>query len=92
MLKAIKPRIEPGVARRLIKSNVERAATVVPLTVEDYGQVIRQMSELGVSGGAIYDGLIAHASRKASADRLLTFNTAHFNRVWPEGREIITSP
>jgi hypothetical protein len=50
------------------------------------------MADLGIVGGAVYDGLIVGAARKVGVNRLLTFNIRDFLRVWPEGREIITDP
>jgi len=47
---------------------------------------------MGLSGGIIYDALIARAAEKAGAERLLTFNESDFRRVWPEGASILLSP
>lgn len=57
----VRPRIAPGTALRLIALNVERRAKVVSLTPTDYGAVIRRMAELGLTGGSVYDALIARA-------------------------------
>jgi len=50
------------------------------------------MADLGLSGGIIYDALIAKAAQKHSVDRVLTFNTEDFKRVWPEGENYIAIP
>jgi predicted nucleic acid-binding protein len=47
---------------------------------------------MGLSGGVIYDALIAHAAEKVGAERLLTLNGADFRRAWPEGESIIHAP
>ncbi len=86
------PRTTPGTARRLIRENVEHPASIVPLTARDYAAVLNDMGELGLSGGVVYDALIARAARKASADRLLTLNPDDFRRVWPDGTDAITGP
>ena len=88
----MRPRITTGTAARLIRDNVETPATIVPLSTADYRSVIRDLSERGIAGGSIYDALIAKAARKSSADRLLTFNPEDFERVWPEGAELIHVP
>ena len=41
---------------------------------------------------AIYDAVIARAAEKERVDRLVTFNTAHFLRVWPAGATRIVAP
>ena len=50
------------------------------------------MSALGLSGGVVYDALVAQAARKAQVDRLLTLNEADFRRVWPDAAARIAPP
>lgn len=50
------------------------------------------MANLGLSGGSVYDALIARSAQKSQVDRLLTLNVDDFKRVWPEGIEKITLP
>ena len=54
--------------------------------------MLLRLAELGLAGGAVYDGLIAFAARKAGADLLLTLNVEHFRRFLPEGVPDIVSP
>jgi predicted nucleic acid-binding protein len=86
------PRPTPALARRLVYENVERGARVVPLSRRDYSAVLRDMADLGLSGGVVYDALVARAAQKAKVDRLLTLNPGDFRRVWPAGERIIASP
>jgi len=88
----VSPRITPGLALRLIRESVEPAASVISLSSSDYLTTIKRMSELGISGGAIYDALIVRAAQKAEADRVLTFNVSDFKRIWPEGAAHIAAP
>ena len=88
----VSPRILPGEARRLIHDSVEKAAEVVSLSARDHRDVLTDLSERGLSGGIVYDALVCKAAQKANARRLLTFNVAHFQRVWPEGAAIIQAP
>jgi predicted nucleic acid-binding protein len=88
----VSPRIMPATARRLIRENVEDSAEIVALSPRDYRDVLTMMADLGLSSGAVYDALICRAAQKAEARRVLTFNIAHFRRVWPEGGSIIQAP
>jgi predicted nucleic acid-binding protein len=88
----LSPRIAPGLARQLVRENLLSAARVVTLSARDYAAVIDDLGDLGLSGGTVYDALIARAARKAKADRLLTLNPKHFARVWPGGEERIHVP
>jgi len=90
----IKPRIPPSVAWRLIHENIdiESTAKIISLTPAEHISTIRRMSDLGMVGGAVYDALIAKVAQKSSVERLITLNTEHFRRVWPEGKKIIFLP
>jgi len=88
----VKPRISPLVAHRLIDNNLQALARIVPLTIADYWNTIQRMTEMGLSGGTVYDALIATVARRLSVDKLLTLNTDDFRRVWPEGKQVITTP
>jgi predicted nucleic acid-binding protein len=88
----IRPKITPGVARQLIYNNLEAIARIVSLSASDYRSVIKRMGDLELSGGIIYDALIAKAAQKSRVDRMVTFNPDDFKRVWPEGTAHITVP
>ena len=87
----VSPRLSPGTVWRMIHENVEREARVIPLSAADYAGVLKNMSERGLSGGAIYDALIARSAQKAGT-RLLTLNIEDFRRVWPDADQRVTAP
>jgi predicted nucleic acid-binding protein len=86
------PRITPGAARRLIHDNVETTARVISLSSQDYVSVIKNLSDLGLSGGIIYDAMIIRAAQKANINKILTLNVNDFKRVWPEGEPRFVAP
>ncbi len=86
------PRIKANEALQLIQDNVSSVATVVTLGGDDYVSLIEQLAQLNVSGGAVYDGVIAKAAETAGVDRLLTLNRPHFQQVWPTGASKVISP
>ncbi len=87
-----RPRIAPGVAARLVRENVAAAAEVVALSGADYESAIQATAEMSLSGGVVYDALIARAAQKAKVAKLLTLNPRDFLRVWPAGAGIVASP
>lgn len=87
----ISPRISPALAQQLIRENLKEFA-VIPLLAEDYQRVIEQLVTLNLTGGAIYDALIAQAAIKASINRLLTLNPDHFSRLGNEIAQLILVP
>ena len=88
----IKPRISPAVVWRLIQENIEVVSKIISLTSSEYSAVIKRLSASGLKGGIVYDALIAKVAQKAGVKRLLTFNSDHFKRVWPEGENVIVTP
>ncbi len=87
-----RPRLSPTDAWRLVQENVVASAHLIALSPSDYSKTLQRVAERGLSGGVIYDALIARAAEKAGADRLLTLNTADFRRVWPESEAILLAP
>jgi predicted nucleic acid-binding protein len=86
-----KPMIGPQDARRLLETNLV-AFEKIPLTEQDYFAVIARLEALQFSGGAIYDALIAQAALKAKAERLYSFNSAHFVRLGADVAQLVTEP
>jgi predicted nucleic acid-binding protein len=86
------PRIRPDLAHRLIVENIESSMEAVELSAADYRSVLGEVKALGLTGGIVYDALIAFAAHKAKVDRLLTFNVSDFKRVWPECADRIIAP
>jgi predicted nucleic acid-binding protein len=86
------PRISPAAAARMLQENVIASASVISLSASDYTGLIVELSQRGVSGGAVYDAIIAKAAELAQVDRLVTLNEPHFHHVWPSGSGCIVSP
>ena len=87
-----RPQLSPTVAARLVRENVVAAARIVALSASDYDAVIGTMAGLSLSGGVIYDALLARAASKAGAERLLTLNPRDLLRAWPAGSAVIAAP
>jgi len=79
-------------AVRLLRENIEAVADIVSLTKGEYLQVVTGMAELGLTGGVVYDAIIAEAAKKSNCEAILTLNRRDFVRVWPEGEGRIVEP
>ncbi len=88
----VRPKLTPALARRLIRENVERHATIATLTATDHRAVLDDLAERGLSGGVVYDALIARAAARSGVDRLITLNGRDFRRAWPEGEGRVIEP
>lgn len=84
-------RISPATVDRLLTENLTQF-TRVSLTAEDYQAAIRKVVQLNISGGGIYDALIAQAALQANVDSLLTFNDRHFVRLETEVARLVQIP
>lgn len=85
------PRLRPHQVNQIIRENLD-GFRVITLSVRDHRAVLQQMESLELSGGAIYDVLIARAAIKAGADRLVTLNARHFNRLGDDVATIVWVP
>ena len=72
-------RILPEQARLLVEESVAGSLEVVPLTAEDYLQVLGDVARLGLASGAIYDALHARCAQKMMVDQILTYTCAISN-------------
>ena len=88
----IKPRISPPIAWSMISQNVIPHARFETLPVAEYQSLVQKLSQAGLGGGIVYDGLIARVAELAGVDLLVTFNVSHFLQVWPAGAGRIVSP
>lgn len=64
----------------LFLAQTRERLTLVTLTGAEYYNVIEQASARGITGGAIYDALLAGCALKARAEILYTWNVRHFQR------------
>jgi predicted nucleic acid-binding protein len=80
----VNPPISASDAEQLIQKNVAEKLEIVSLTSEDYLQVVDQLAEIGIVGGATYDALILRAAENAKVDLVVTLNEKDFRRVNPK--------
>jgi toxin FitB len=73
-----KYRTSPEQAMGCVDAIVERL-TVVTLDEREYLSAIRYTAGAGITGGTIYDALLAACATKAKAQILYTWNTRHFH-------------
>jgi predicted nucleic acid-binding protein len=71
-------RLSPTAALSVVEANFFRRVTIVALDAEAYAVLLQGAPAAGVSGGRIYDAVIAACARKQRVHTLLTFNELHF--------------
>lgn len=64
----------------------------IDLDSNDYIKVIETVSQAEITGGGIYDALIAQAALKAKVDILLTLNPKHFTRLGEPIASLVQDP
>lgn len=83
-------RISPADALALLDRNFIGRTRVVALDVHGYHALLRRAGSEGISGGRIYDAVIAACALKARAATLLTFNASHFEGYSAAGLAVVT--
>lgn len=76
-----RPRYTSSQVIQIIDDKVLPIFEIVTLDEDEHIAALRQLARLDIRGGTIYDGLIAHAAVKGSAEQIVTFNESHFRRV-----------
>jgi predicted nucleic acid-binding protein len=65
---------------------------IVPLDQKGYMDAMRRVSSLGISGGVIFDALLAQCAVNHQCDALYTFNIKHFSRLGSDIAAIAREP
>ena len=87
----LRPSIPPSTARTLIEENLG-GFQAVALSYSDYHTVLRRLEKLNLTGGAVYDALIAQAALRARVHHLITLNPVHFNRLGSDVEALVLVP
>ena len=80
----VEPRIEPTEALDLIEKSIVAPCRVEALDASGHVKCLRSIARGGVTGGTVYDGLIAEVGRTARVDKVVTFNVSDSRRVAPD--------
>ena len=76
----------------LFLGDIKSRLTLIALTPEEYFAAISEYSAMGVTGGAIYDALIARCALKARAEKIFTWNVRHFRQFGPDIEKKLRAP
>ncbi len=68
----------------LVLEEISHRLEIVALDAAEYMRTIASLAAVGITGGAIYDGLIAQCALKAKAEIIYTWNIRHFRQLGPE--------
>lgn len=82
-------RLSPKAALTILERSLRQRTIVVELDGEEAWGLIEGLSQRQIAGATSYDGLIAACAHKGGAQRILTFNRAHFERLPGAGLEIV---
>jgi predicted nucleic acid-binding protein len=75
-----KNRADPDEVMLFLRDIQQRLTTIV-LDQNDYADLLDEAATAGISGGAIYDAIIARCAIKAKAQTIYTWNVRHFARL-----------
>jgi predicted nucleic acid-binding protein len=76
----------------LVLDNIRERLSTVVLTEDEYGSAIADAAAMGITGGTVYDALIAYCALKAKATIIYTWNLDHFRRCGPEIAKRVRTP
>lgn len=76
-------------ARVVLEHSLRRHSTVIGLDGEEGWELIASLSQRQIAGATSHDGVIAACARKGGAQKILTFNRSHFERLAGAGLEVV---
>lgn len=76
----------------LFLGDVRERLSVVALDESEYLDVLESAAANGISGGGIYDTLIAHCALKVNAETIYTWNRKHFSRLGSDVAALVKTP
>jgi len=76
----------------LFIESIRERLTIVGLVPEEYFALLRANAALGISGGAIYDALLASCALKSGAEILFTWNLRHYGQLGPQVKLLLQTP
>lgn len=78
-------RLAPRVAVELLRRTLEGKAELSQTEAADSFGFLADLQERELTGGAVYDALIATSASEAGASTILTLDRQHFERLAPPG-------
>ncbi len=66
--------------------------TLVTLSERDYHDALVAAASRGITGGAIYDALLARCALKIAAETLYTWNVRDYQRMGPDVASLVHTP
>jgi predicted nucleic acid-binding protein len=76
----------------LFIGSIREKLSIVALDGEEYVDALEASAVLGVTGGSIYDAMLAHCAMKAQADTIYTWNIRHYAQCGPEVTRRLQTP
>ncbi|MDX1960180.1 MAG: PIN domain-containing protein [Leptospiraceae bacterium] len=77
----IKPKLFPLEVEKILQKNIYSKFEIISLSPKDYKNAVSRVSELHLSGGIFYDSLHIEAAIKSNAEKLITINHKHFEKI-----------
>lgn len=83
-------RLAPKTVLALLEDTLSGVAEIVSLPPEATWAFLTDLAHGEVAGGGTYDAFILRSVVAGGADRILTLNGRHFERLAPAGVEVVT--
>jgi predicted nucleic acid-binding protein len=84
-----KSRLDPVTARRVLTASWSDCTTA-GLSAAETWTLMDRVADSGLSGGRIYDAVIAQTASAAGVDVLLSWNVQHFERMPGSSMEVLS--
>ena len=76
----------------LFVNSVRERLSIIALTAEEYVSALEAAANLGITGGTVYDALLAQCAIKLGAETIYTWNLRHYAQCGPEVTRRLSTP
>ncbi len=83
-------RILPSEAAQIIEVSLMKKLTVLTISEGVYLKAIRNVADSGFRSGMVYDALHVACAESGGCERIYTLNLKHFERLNPNGVEVLS--
>lgn len=68
----------------LFVASIQERLSIIALNGDEYGNALAESAALGITGGGVYDAMLAHCALKGKAETIYSWNGRHYAQCGPE--------
>lgn len=76
----------------LFVGSIRERLSIIALNGDEYADALAESAARGITGGGVYDAMLAHCAMKGKAETIYSWNTRHYAQCGPEVTRHLRTP